>query len=62
MNARLKPEDLTGVDTLLVGRSGDVLIVGRKPKTKPVDVINTFQGEEAEELYLRLITVKKTED
>ena len=48
-------------DTLLVGvdfsDNGDigVLIVGRKNPHELVDVINAFEGEEAKELYLRLV-------
>ena len=37
-----------------------VLIVGRQLPNKPVEVINAFQGKEAEDLYLKLTTpVKK---
>lgn len=46
-------------DTLLVGRSGNVLIVGRKRKNESVDIINAFQGDEAKELYEKLITTKE---
>lgn len=52
-------------DTLLVSvdltTNGDnaVLIVGRKKPNQAVNVINAFQGEEAVELYNRLVTVKK---
>lgn len=35
-----------------------VLIVGRKAPKQSVEVINAFQGEEAKELYERLITKK----
>ena len=55
----VKPEDIMGTDVLLVGRTNDVLIVGRKRKGNALEVINAFQGEEAEELYKRLTTVKK---
>lgn len=46
-------------DTILVGwdkSHGDipVLIVGRKGAGKKVDLINQFQGKEAEELYQKL--------
>ena len=37
-----------------------ILIVGRKRSNRSVDIINAFQGDEAVELYNRLITVKKT--
>lgn len=50
-----------GIDTLLVSYdniSNDkpILIVGRKGKREPVQIINAFQDEEAEELYKRLTT------
>lgn len=38
-----------GVDT-------GVMIVGRKKRGQEVEVINAFQGEEAYQLYLKLIT------
>lgn len=47
-------------DTLLVGfdhSNGDiaVLIVGRKEAGNAVQIVNQFQGKEAEELYQRLL-------
>ena len=51
-------------DSILVGfnrsNNGDntVLIVGRKSLNKPVDIINAFEGDEALELYRRLVTKK----
>lgn len=49
-------------ESLIVGISftGDskVLVVGRQNKGL-VDVVNAFQGEEAEELYKKLITKKE---
>lgn len=50
-------------DSILIGydqRDADnaVLIVGRKAPKQSVEVINAFQGEEAKELYERLITKK----
>lgn len=54
-------------DTLLVSidltTNGDnaVLIVGRKKQNQAVNVINAFQGEEAVELYNRLVTIEKGE-
>ena len=50
-------------DTLLVGvdfskKDNGVLIVGRKRPNESVDIINAFQGEEAKELYEKLITKK----
>ena len=51
-------------DSILVGfnrsKDGDntVLIVGRKRPNKSVDIINAFEGDEALELYRRLVTKK----
>lgn len=47
-------------DTLLVGfdhSHGDiaVLIIGRKDTGEKVQIINQFQGKEAEELYKKLV-------
>lgn len=36
-----------------------VLIVGRKRMNQSVEIINAFQGEEARELYNRLVTKKE---
>ncbi len=47
-------------DTILVSvdfshsRDVGVLIVGRKLMNQSVEIINAFQGAEAEELYLKL--------
>lgn len=52
-------------DTILVsydfthGRDVSVLIVGRKNPKQNVEIINAFQGAEAEELYNRLVTKKE---
>lgn len=51
-------------DTLLVGfdhSHGDiaVLIVGRKETGETVQIINQFQGKEAEELYQKLVGEEK---
>lgn len=40
------------------GKDGTVLIVGRKKPREAVDIINAFDGEEALELYKKLITQK----
>lgn len=48
-------------DTLLVsvdfthGKDVGVLIVGRKLPNQSVNIVNAFQGKEAEDLYLKLI-------
>ena len=65
MSNRIKMPRLS--DTVLVSfdrespASDPVLIVGRKRKNQSVDIINAFQGDDAVELYNRLITVKKSE-
>jgi hypothetical protein len=38
-----------------------VLIVGRQRKGKPVEIINAFQNEEANELWNKL-TIKRTKE
>lgn len=38
-----------------------ILIVGKKRINKSIDIINAFEGDEAVELFNRLITVKKGE-
>lgn len=53
--------DKKEIDVLLVSYdnvSNDkpVLIVGRKGKRGPVQIINAFQDEEAEEIYKKLTT------
>lgn len=40
-------------------KDSKVLIVGQKKPNEIVEIINAFEGEEAEELYKRLTTVKK---
>ena len=50
-------------DTLLIGfdsssEDSAALIVGRKTPGEVVTIINAFQGEEARELYKKLITIK----
>lgn len=50
-------------DTFLVGvdftkEENGVLIVGRKRMNESVDIINAFQGQEAWDLYQKLITAK----
>lgn len=51
-------------DTLLVSidiREGGsaLMLVGRKRKGEMLEVINTFQGEEAKDIYNKLITKKE---
>ena len=54
-------------DSILVAydnKSGDipVLIVGKKRPNQSVDIINAFQGDEATELWNRLIVKKEKEN
>lgn len=51
-------EKIDSADAILVGRSGNILIVARKLKGEALTIINAFDGEEAEEIYNRLITPK----
>ena len=51
-------------DTLLVSisfseKDKGVLVVGRKRKNQSVEIVNAFQGEEALELYKKLVTKKE---
>lgn len=53
-------DQIKNSDTLLVGFDhghGDiaVFIVGRKGPGETVDIINQFQGKEAEEMYQKLV-------
>ena len=41
--------------------SSSVLIIGRRRINESTDIINAFQGEEAEKLYKRLITRKENQ-
>lgn len=51
-------------DAIIVGydhnpeKDNTVLIVGRKRPNKSVEIINAFEGKEAEELYKKLVTKK----
>ena len=48
-------------DTILVSfvnSDNPILIVGRKSKKEALEVINAFEGDEAKELYERLIKKK----
>ena len=49
---------LVGVDFTNSEDTG-VLIVGRKRHNESVEIINSFQGEEAKELYKKLIGNEK---
>ena len=55
------------VDSILVSvdfpnkNDTGVMVVGRKRMNQSVEIINAFQGDEARELYERLITTKKKE-
>lgn len=66
MSNKLKVQRLQ--DTLLVGYAREnpykppVLIIGRERMNKSVEIINAFEGKDAEELYNRLTTKIKKED
>lgn len=54
-------------DTILVGfdnARGDnpVLIIGRRRPNESLEIVNAFQGDEAVELYTRLVTKKEKTD
>ena len=51
-------------DTLLVSisfsdKDTGVLVVGRKRNNESIDIVNAFQGDEALELYKKLVTKKE---
>ena len=51
-------------DTLLVSisfyeKDTGVLVVGRKRKNQSIEIVNAFQGDEAIELYKKLVTQKE---
>lgn len=51
-------------DTLLVSisfsdKDTGVLIVGRKRKSQSIEIVNAFQGDEALEIYKKLVTKKE---
>lgn len=56
------------VDSILVSvdfsnkNDTGVMVVGRKRMNQSVEIINAFQGDEARELYEKLITKKKKEE
>ena len=56
------------VDSILVSvdfsnkNNTGVLIIGRKRINQSVEIINAFQGDEARELYKKLVTKKKKEE
>ena len=55
-------------DSLLISidfkenKDDSIMIVGRKPVGKPVDIVNAFQGEEAIELWNKLVTKKENKN
>lgn len=56
---------MENTESLLIGytvngeTNNRVLVVGKKRLNQSVEIINAFQGDEAEELYKKLIEVKK---
>lgn len=49
---------IVGVD-FTRGKDVGVLIVGRKKPGNDIEIVNAFQGEEAYQLYSKLITKKE---
>lgn len=58
MNNNISDTFLVGVD-FTNGPDADILIVGRKKEGEAVDIVNAFQGQEARDLYYKLITKTK---
>ena len=60
MKARIPKQEPTS-DVLVVsfdaanGTDKSILLVGRKPPRKDVEILNAVEGQEAEELYAKLI-------
>ena len=52
---RMTKSLIIGVD-FSNGKEKSILIVGEKKPNQAVEIINAFQGEEAEELYKKLVT------
>lgn len=44
------------------GEDADILIVGRKRPNGSAEIINAFQGQEARDLYEKLVTPVKKEE
>lgn len=42
-----------------IGHDRSIMIVGRQHKNKPVEILNAFQDEEADELWRKLLTKKE---
>lgn len=59
--------DIHGTGSVIVswdfskGKDIGVLLVGKKTPGKDIEIVNAFQGEEAEVMYRMLTTVKKKE-
>lgn len=58
MNKSISESVIVGVD--FSEKDQGVLIVGRQ-KNGVMDIINAFQGKEAYELYMKLVTKKEKE-
>ena len=50
---------LVSVDFSNTRNDTGVMVVGRKRMNQSVEIINAFQGDEARELYEKLVTKKK---
>lgn len=60
-NLRVNECLLVSVD-FTKGEDTGVLIVGRQEKEGKVNIVNAFQGQEAIDIYRKLITVKNKEN
>ena len=60
-NLRVNECLLVSVD-FTQGEDTGVLIVGRQEKEGKVNIVNAFQGQEAIDIYKKLITVKNKEN
>ena len=43
------------IDSIIISKSGSLMVIGRKLPSQAVKVINAFEGEEAELLYKKLV-------
>ena len=51
--------DTLSVSISFYEKDTGVLVVGRKRKNQSIEIVNAFQGDEALELYKKLVTQKE---
>lgn len=56
MNNKIKTESILVSVTYDANNKVNLMVIGKKNRGEAVDVINAFQGEDAERLYNELIT------